>query len=321
VKVSNLNLESRELTVSVIIPTRNEENVINDCILSVINQTMKPFEIIIVDGHSTDKTLEIARQHPVQIVIEGHPSSLPNARNLGVENAKGEIVLIIDADVILDKYCIEKALVYFGDTDVVAVIPSEEKVCHTYLEKIQVYWMIGNANPFRTGIGISSFAEFFRKELFAEISFDPNLGLGEDDDFQNRLKIIIKNKQRIVNADKSKIFAHHPHNLQELRSRWVWWGRTTLTYLRKNPSLPAVLNFGSDISPTIFLILAIIFPFLLGEIFWGVIFLLPIFVRDTVACYRSRSIYLLEFVGYDYLRSLFFTYGLLKGLFSAAKGK
>ena len=222
---------------------------------------------------------------------------------------------------ILDEYCIENALVCFRNPDVVAVIPSEEKVCHTYLEKIQVNWFIGNANPFRTGIGISSFAEFFRKDIFKEISFDPNLGLGEDDDFQSRLKILIKDSQKIVNANESKIFAHHPHNLKELYSRWVWWGRTALTYLRKNPAPNVVLNFASDISPTILLILAITFPFLFGGIIWGVLFVLPSIARSTIACYRSRSYYLLEFLFYDYIRSLFFTYGLLQGLFKTARGR
>jgi len=122
---------SHHQTVSVIIPTRNEENVLDDCLFSVFNQSVRPFEVIIVDGNSTDRTLEIARKFPVRILIEGPLSSLPNARNLGVAYADGEIIFIIDADVILDKYCIENALDYFRNPDVLAVIPYEEKVCRT----------------------------------------------------------------------------------------------------------------------------------------------------------------------------------------------
>ena len=51
--------------ISVIIPVKNEENKIERCLEAVFNQTIKPFEVIVVDGHSTDKTVENARKFPV----------------------------------------------------------------------------------------------------------------------------------------------------------------------------------------------------------------------------------------------------------------
>ena len=47
-------------TVSVIIPTRNEEQVISECLTAVFNQSFNPSEVIVVDGRSTDNTLKVA---------------------------------------------------------------------------------------------------------------------------------------------------------------------------------------------------------------------------------------------------------------------
>lgn len=51
--------------ISIIIPVKNEENKIERCLEAVFNQTIKPFEVIVVDGHSTDKTVENVRKFPV----------------------------------------------------------------------------------------------------------------------------------------------------------------------------------------------------------------------------------------------------------------
>jgi len=47
-------------TISVIIPVKNEKEKIGRCLEAVFNQTRKPFEVIVVDGHSTDKTVEVS---------------------------------------------------------------------------------------------------------------------------------------------------------------------------------------------------------------------------------------------------------------------
>jgi glycosyltransferase involved in cell wall biosynthesis len=123
--------------VSVIIPTKNEEQVIHECLSSVFNQSLKQLEVVIVDGRSTDNTLKIARQFPVKVTTEVGSSSLPNARNLGIETARGEVIFIMDADVILDKNCIKNAVKYFEDPNIIAVIPSERNVAHTALKKFK----------------------------------------------------------------------------------------------------------------------------------------------------------------------------------------
>lgn len=53
--------------ISIIIPVKNEEEKIERCLEAVFKQTVKPFEVIVVDGYSTDNTVEKAREFPIII--------------------------------------------------------------------------------------------------------------------------------------------------------------------------------------------------------------------------------------------------------------
>lgn len=308
-------------TVSVIIPTKNEEHVIHECLFSVFNQSLKPVEVIIVDGRSTDDTLKKALQFPVKVITEVEPTSLPSARNLGVEHAKGDVIFIMDADIILDNNCIKNAIRYFESANVMAVIPSEHDISHSRLEKIQTEWHRGTANPFRTGIGISVFAEFIRRVTFEKIRFDPNLGYGEDEDFQQKLKRFCKDSGMIIYARDSKISVHYNHRLNELWSQYTWYGRTFLRYLSKDPSLKMFLSFGSILAPIIILALGFLSLFFVSVFPFLVLFLVLLIARNLIACYRSKCIHFFEFIGFEFLRSVFFVIGITQGFFSKKRGK
>jgi len=87
--------------ISITIPTRNSEKTIKQCLESIAAQTYRNYEIIIVDGHSTDRTMEIAKEYTERILQSS--ASLPAARNLGFSKAKGQILVSIDSDMILEK--------------------------------------------------------------------------------------------------------------------------------------------------------------------------------------------------------------------------
>ena len=59
-------------TISVVIPVRNEEEKIGQCLEAVFAQSPKPHEVIVVDGHSTDRTVEGARGFSVKVVYEDY---------------------------------------------------------------------------------------------------------------------------------------------------------------------------------------------------------------------------------------------------------
>ncbi|HSW47872.1 MAG TPA: glycosyltransferase [Candidatus Saccharimonadales bacterium] len=87
--------------ISFIIPARNEENFIGNCLDSIQRQELSDsFEVIVVNNNSTDKTVLIARTKKARIEYENKPG-LSNVRAKGVESANGQIIIFIDADTVL----------------------------------------------------------------------------------------------------------------------------------------------------------------------------------------------------------------------------
>ena len=88
-------------TVSVIIPAFNRSETIRYCLESVVNQTFRPFEIIVVDDCSTDQTVEIVKgfsDHLVRCIVLEKNSGAQAARNCGMREARGEWIAFQDAD-------------------------------------------------------------------------------------------------------------------------------------------------------------------------------------------------------------------------------
>lgn len=108
------------MKVSAIIPAYNEEKYIGKCLESILNQTEKPDEIIVVDNNCTDKTVEIAQKFGARIVKE-EKQGMIYARNAGFDNAKYEILARIDADTILPENWIFKIKGAFKDTNLGAL--------------------------------------------------------------------------------------------------------------------------------------------------------------------------------------------------------
>ncbi len=96
---------STPLQVSVIVPARNEEVSLADCLQSLVAQTGVEFEIIVVDDHSTDRTRVIAESFAGVRVVEAGPlpegwTGKNNAVTTGERQARGEWLLFTDADTV-----------------------------------------------------------------------------------------------------------------------------------------------------------------------------------------------------------------------------
>ena len=102
--------------ISIIIPLYNAENYISDAIQSCLDQTTKPYEIIVVNDGSTDKSLEVATSFPVKIVSQTN-RGLSSARNTGIMNATGDYILPLDSDDILLEHALEKITKKIEETD------------------------------------------------------------------------------------------------------------------------------------------------------------------------------------------------------------
>ena len=87
------------MDISVIIPTYNRKNTLPRAVESVLNQTYKPVEIIIVDDGSTDGTKEwFSEMYPLVHYIYQVNSGVSSARNTGINSARGDWIALLDSD-------------------------------------------------------------------------------------------------------------------------------------------------------------------------------------------------------------------------------
>lgn len=105
---------------SIIIPTLNEEKFLPKLLDSLVRQTRKDFEVVVVDGSSKDKTVAVTRSFtrklPKLQVIVSHQASLPLQRNLGAKEAKGQWLVFVDADSVLMPYFVNRLSVFIQKT-------------------------------------------------------------------------------------------------------------------------------------------------------------------------------------------------------------
>ena len=121
----NRNIEEDPL-VSVIIPTHNRKNKLIRLIDSILqsNYPKEKLEIIVVDDASTDGTYkEIKKKFPEVKIIRNEKELFPaGSRNVGIKNAKGEYIFLIDDDNIVDKNCILELIKTFKSNQKMGVV-------------------------------------------------------------------------------------------------------------------------------------------------------------------------------------------------------
>ncbi len=109
------------MRISVVIPAYNEEKYIQACLESLMKQTKKPFEILVVDNNSTDDTAKIAESFDGVTVINAKVQGITPTRNAGFNAAKGDIIARTDADTTVPTDWIEQIERLFTQNAVDAV--------------------------------------------------------------------------------------------------------------------------------------------------------------------------------------------------------
>lgn len=175
------------LPISVIIIAKNAEETIKEC-LSLV-QRNNPTEIIVVDGNSSDRTVEIASGYTERIYSDdGGGKSF--ARQLGAEQARQEYIAYVDSDVILGEGALAIMLAEFQGSDYVSIGAREPPDI-----KSSSYWEWGQrqyaqiANPPSREDRIGMAACLFRRETILKYGFE--LGYGgyiDDVDLEYRLR-------------------------------------------------------------------------------------------------------------------------------------
>jgi glycosyltransferase involved in cell wall biosynthesis len=268
--------------VTIIIPAYNEENDIKDVLDSIMKQTYpkEMLETIVIDDKSTDRTPEIVSQYPVKM-IKGKHKGVGAARNLGIKNASGDIILFVDADQILDKNYVKEIVKPFKDEKVGGVTGME------YLWNKNS--LIAKLSYLKKRLGYET-AELLplgavRKNVIKEIGFiNSSFGMYDDWEFAKR----VSKKYKIVRIKSAKFYHKEPDKIQKIYRQCKWTAKSTIFLFVKKEYFKFLRNCGF-----IFLnaLLPVYILFLFLPLFFKIIGVFGILVFSILEFYRSFKMY------------------------------
>ena len=225
--------------ISFVIPTYNEGNYIERTLKQFLPFRKEyNFEVIIVDGNSTDNTAKIAKKYADKVVVEERKTTIANARNLGAYAARGDIVIEMDAEVIYSSVPIlfKEIDEAFENSKIIAatvkfyVFPTEAILKDKILDWF-VNAQIRNGLLFHMAISKGE-CQIFRKESFVKAGgYDSKIALGEDGELFRKFWKIgkIKYLKNITAYYSPRRFRKEGY-LKVIFVYWVWnWLYTAVT--------------------------------------------------------------------------------------------
>jgi glycosyltransferase involved in cell wall biosynthesis len=205
---------------TVVVPTRNSARFLDSCLASIRAQAV-PIELIVVDNHSTDETVAIARRSADQVVVLGPERS--RQRNAGLEMATTDIVAFIDSDMVLEPGIIDEAVHLLNHSRLSAVIIPEEAFGEGFFARCRnLEKRLYQGNP-----DVEAARVFRTSDVRRLGGYREDLRAGEDWDLADRVA-------RRDNTGRTASVIWHDEGRVELRSAFAkkrYYGRSFATYL------------------------------------------------------------------------------------------
>lgn len=191
--------------ISVIVPVYNVEKYINKCIDSILNQTHKNLEIILVDDGSQDNSGKICDEYAKEdkriIIIHKENGGVSSARNIGLENATGKYVTFIDADDYVDENYCQKLLETLIEQNVDCVACGHnriynkenklEKITSKKSYKLRDKEILEKILCVQSGLGFAAM-KLWKRNKIKDIRFNEDMQVAEDAFFALQASQIIK---------------------------------------------------------------------------------------------------------------------------------
>jgi hypothetical protein len=185
---------TRPPAVSVIVPCYNAAKTLAPCLRSVLAQTHRPHEVIVVDDASDDATMDILAGHPVRVLRLPENRGVSRARNAGAAAAQGDVLFFVDADVALRPDAVAQAVAVLSRDPAVGLVHGIYDTVPLIDDgPVEHYKILSNHFWRRRAVGRVGTALFalaaIRRSLFARTGgFDERLRDGEDIEYGNRLR-------------------------------------------------------------------------------------------------------------------------------------
>lgn len=229
--------------VSIIIPTKNSHRTLENCLLSIQNQTYSDIEIIVVDNFSTDGTYEIAKKY-TQKAYQKWPERTQQ-KNYGIEQASGEYICFIDSDMELNKCVVESCVILFqGTHDIWGICIPEDSVWAGLFVQIRAF-----ERSFYSDTHIESARFFHLSDVQAVGGFEEDLIFFEESLLPQKIESEL---QKSTHYRIDSIIHHHEGSIS-LRS-WLtkkyYYGKSLSTYIKKVKEIGIIATADSQIGIT-----------------------------------------------------------------------
>ena len=270
--------------VSVLIAMRNEEAFIGRCLnsLAVQDYPAELLEILVMDGNSSDRSREIVSEMKGKLpnlhLLDNERQISPVAFNIGINNAKGEILTIISAHCYLTSDYISRCVEYLAETGADCVGGPIETIGENRTAEAIALAM---SSPFGVGDALFRYSQeeqyvdtlafgAYRRDVFERIGFfDEELAGSEDDEFNYRLR---RHGGKLFLAPAIRSFYYGRTSLRDLWTQYFRYGFGKVRVVQRHPRLvgvrhliPAVFVAGlvttavlSPFSPLLALLFALI---------------------------------------------------------------
>jgi rhamnosyltransferase len=239
--------------ISIVIPSKNGGKLFKLVLDKIFAQTIKPFEVIVIDSGSTDGTVGLLKKYPLKL-IEIKPSDFGHGktRNFGAGIAKGEIIIFLTQDAVpSSNQWLENLIKPFEDKKIAGVysrqIPRKDenvidKIFYLSLyPKEQKIWTDGDCNE---GDNVfSSVSSAIRKEIISKYPFPSDIIVSED--YKWAFNILKKGYKLFYNP-KAPVIHSHSYNLFYLFKRnfdigisykQIYKNKTPIGFLKKGSGI------------------------------------------------------------------------------------
>lgn len=240
--------------ISIIIPTYNEENVIENNIKSILKNDYKNYEIIVIDDNSTDNTKKIVKKFVdkydnIRLFVKRGAKGKPQSLNEAYGKAKGDIILFLDADSILEKKYLESHISLFNNNKINMIFTdfTAYNYKNNFINEMQdIYFeFVRNilySNLFSKMIFMGT-GIFIRKEILDKVM--PIRSDSLVDDFHMALKLSdLKIKEYFILEPKVKMqYVSSFSDLWNQHTRWYLGGYKEIYNYIKRGNLKVISTF------------------------------------------------------------------------------
>lgn len=180
------------MDASVVIPSYRAERTIEKCLQNILSQTTSGrYEVIVCDSSPGAEVQNIAAQYPVRFIKKTKKIPPGIARNIGAESAQGELLIFIDADIILSPGALEEIWkCYRQGRDVFSIALELDKESKSLSSRVEQYlffceYQSGRKSSERKNLPSTVFV--IKKELFSSFGGFKSYWRGEDTEFTERI--------------------------------------------------------------------------------------------------------------------------------------